>query len=309
MRKWLGAFLLGTSISLVGCGVQDTEHAVSSSVESSYTIEDFAGREIGFVEEPTKIAALSNGDVDIIYSLGEKVVGRPNADTWIKEAEGEQQIGSTHEVNLERIALLKPDVILANRTLNEKDVPSLESLGAEVILTEANSIEDIMNQISLYGSMLDKEEEAKSVRSDLETTLKEVEQPSTAVRVLLVYGAPGTYMAALPNSLSGDILTHAGGENIAADYQALESFPQYAQINTERIIEANPDFVMLMTHGNPEEVRDGFIKEMQQNAAWNSIEAVKNGRIEVLPADLFGTNPGTRVVEAVSFLSEKLKVK
>ncbi|MCA1027395.1 ABC transporter substrate-binding protein [Cytobacillus kochii] len=309
MRKWLGAFLLGTSISLVGCGVQDTEHAVSSSVESLYTIEDFAGREIGFVEEPTKIAALSNGDVDIIYSLGEKVVGRPNADTWIKEAEEEQQIGSTHEVNLERIALLKPDVILANRTLNEKDVPSLESLGAEVILTEANSIEDIMNQISLYGSMLNKEEEAKSVKSDLETRLKEVEQPSTAARVLLVYGAPGTYMAALPNSLSGDILTHAGGENIAADYQALESFPQYAQINTERIIEANPDFVMLMTHGNPEEVRDGFIKEMQQNAAWNSIEAVKNGRIEVLPADLFGTNPGTRVVEAVSFLSEKLKVK
>lgn len=158
-------FLLGTSISLVGCGVQDTEHAVSSSVESLYTIEDFAGREIGFVEEPTKIAALSNGDVDIIYSLGEKVVGRPNADTWIKEAEEEQQIGSTHEVNLERIALLKPDVILANRTLNEKDVPSLESLGAEVILTEANSIEDIMNQISLYGSMLNKEEEAKSVKS------------------------------------------------------------------------------------------------------------------------------------------------
>jgi len=101
------------------------------------------------------------------------------------------------------------------------------------------------------------------------------------VRVLLIYGAPGTYMAALPNSLSGNLLELAGGENIASDYPAIEKYPQYAQLNTERIVEANPEYIFLMTHANPDAVKDGFTKEMAQNPAWNNIDAVKNEHIEI----------------------------
>ncbi|BBP93200.1 hypothetical protein BsIDN1_68180 [Bacillus safensis] len=63
-----------------------------------------------------------------------------------------------------------------------------------------------------------------------------------------MYGAPGTYMAALPQSLSGDLLHIAGGANIAENEPALEKFPQYAQINAEKVIEADPDLILLMTH-------------------------------------------------------------
>ena len=56
---------------------------------------------------------------------------------------------------------------------------------------------------------------------------------------LIVYGAPGTYLAALDNSLYGDILNTVGGKNIASDLPALDQYPTYASLSAEKIVEGN----------------------------------------------------------------------
>lgn len=87
----------------------------------------------------------------------------------------------------------------------------------------------------------------------------------------------------------------------------MQNFPQYAQLNTERVVESDPEVILIMTHGSSEEVEKGFVREMEGSPAWNSLSAVQEGRIHVLPADLFGTNPGTRVLEAIALLRELLE--
>lgn len=285
----------------------------ANNVENSngaIKITDFAKREVQFNEPPKEVAALGSGDVAIMGAFGIKVVGKPTL-TGSEEEESlkdVQEVGTTHEINYEQIALLQPNVVLGNVAFNQDDVASIENVGAKVVLTEANSIQDIKKQITLYGKMLQQEDKATQINQDLDLKLEEIKATLTSSekRVLIVYGAPGTYMAALGNSLSGDILSTAGGVNIASDYPALENFPQYAQINTERVVEANPDAVLLITHGNPEEIKKGFLKEMEQSSSWNSLKAVKEGRVEVLPSKLFGSNPGTNVTEAVSYMVELL---
>ena len=312
--------LLGLS---TGCGNEaDMSNNTASSTLSSpatsstnastsqITVEDFAGRTVVFDEVPKRIVALSNGDVDIIYALGGQLVGRPTSHgkATNQALENVEQIGNTHEVDLEKITLLQPDVVLGNYPLNQKDAPAIEGIGSQMILTSANSVDDIKKQIRLFGALLQKDDKAKELIGAIDAKLGQYQSKNDAEkpRALLVYGAPGTYMAALSNSLSGNILELAGGKNIAADYPALEQYPQYAQLNTERIVEANPQAIFIITHGNPEEVRDGFLKEMQENSAWSSLDAVKNNRVEVLPSDLFGTNPGTRVTEALDLMSKYL---
>lgn len=193
--------------------------------------------------------------------------------------------------------------------MNTKDVAAIESIGAKMVLTSANSVEEIKKQIALFGQMLQKEQKADELIVSIDEKLSSYQADSTtdSPRVLIVYGAPGTYMAALPNSLSGNLLEMAGGHNIASDFPALQSYPQYAQMNTERIIQSNPQLILIMTHGNPEEVRKGFLKEMQSNAAWSGLDAVKNDRVEILPSTLFGTNPGTKVIDALDFLYDLLQ--
>ena len=305
--KRISIFFVASMILLL-CACQPTASNVEEKGE--IVITDFAEREVHFNQVPTKIAALGTGDVTIMGSFGITVVGKPTVTGTDGEDELKdvQEIGTTHEINYEQIALLQPDVVLGNVAFNQDDTALLENVGVKVVLTEANSIQDIKKQIQLYGKMLQKEDKGQEIIEAIDKNLEEIKTKLTSKdkRVLIVYGAPGTYMAALPNSLSGDILTKAGGVNIASDYPALEKFPQYAQINTERVVEANPDAILLITHGNPEEIKKGFLKEMEESSSWNSLDAVKEGRVDVLPSELFGTNPGTKITEAVSYMVDLL---
>ncbi|WP_025674844.1 ABC transporter substrate-binding protein [Paenibacillus polymyxa] len=316
---WSSAALL---LAVTGCsnGTSTADHkpvsasvSTTSSTTSGATIQvtDFSKRTLAFQKVPQHIVALSNGDLDIIYALGGTAVGRPNSNgpSVVPAAENVQQIGSTHEVDLEKITMLKPDVVLGNYPMNEKDIPAIEGVGSQLLLTGANSVQDIQSQITLYGQLLQKQDGAVKLNQQIDQQVAKLQKKTASTskpKVLLVYGAPATYMAALPNSLGGNILEVAGGSNIAADFPGLQNFPQYAQLNTERIVQADPDYIFIMTHGNTEEVKAAFIKEMQENAAWNGIRAVQNSQVEVLPSDLFGTNPGTRVTKALDLMHQKL---
>ncbi|MEF2292482.1 ABC transporter substrate-binding protein [Virgibacillus dokdonensis] len=311
MRNYLFISLLFLLIFLVGCNNQDdqSEQHETQSKGDTISVTDSSKRTIDLEKSPEKIVALSNGDVDIIYALGHKVVGRPSGKTIVSEAKDALEIGSNHSLDLEKITSLEPDLVLGNHPMNMKDIQAVEDIGAEMVLTSANSVQDIQKQISLFGDLLNKQDKAQQIVHKIDNKRKEVKENTVEKkpRTLLIYGAPGTNMAALPNSLSGNILELAGGINIASDYPSLEMYPQYAQLNTERIIESNPEIILLMTHGNPEKVKESLIKEMSQTAGWDELDAVKNNRLVILPSNLFGTNPGTKVIESIDYLYDVLK--
>lgn len=309
VRFTMVMLLIGLLSACSNPAPQNTDN-VKQADGNVLSVTDFANRTITFSTAPKTFATLSNGEMDIVYALGGTLVGRPTstAPLAIQEAAKVEQIGTTHGMDMEKVALVQPDVMLGNNPLNLKDVPAIEALGSKMVLTNANSVSEIKKQIQLIGEVIQKSQRAAELNQTIDQKLGELQksQPTDKVRALLVYGAPGTYMAALGNSLSGDILAAAGGENIAADYPSLENYPQYAQLNTEKILKSNPQVIFFMSHGDPDKIKEGFMKEMQQNAAWNSLDAVKNNHIEVLPSDLFGTNPGTRVVEALELMHKLL---
>ncbi|WP_127498734.1 ABC transporter substrate-binding protein [Paenibacillus glycanilyticus] len=293
-------------ISCCACGNTSSPAEAGSKI----AIKDFTGRSLSFNHVPERIVALGNGEADIIYTLGGNLVGRPTSELpQSLEALSEvKQIGTAHEVDLEKITLLHPDIVLGNSPMNTKDIPTIESIGSKMLLTSANSVEEITLQIELFGKLLQQEDRASELVDQINGQLAEYKAAVAAnsPKVLLVYGAPGTFMAALPSSLGGNILELAGGVNIAADYPRLQSYPQYAQLSNERIVQANPQYIFIMTHGNAEQVKESFLKEMADNAAWNHVDAVKQGHVEILPNDLFGTNPGTRVMEALTLMRNQL---
>ena len=306
MIKRMLVMLLLLLLVVAGCSTQSSknEQVEIEANGEAITVKDFVNREVRVDGVPEKIVTLGTGEMKIIHELGGNLVGIPTSkDIVIEDLKDAVQVGNTHGMDLEKIAALQPDVVIGDSIMNQKDLASIEGIGSQMIFTSANSIKDIQAQIELFGQLLQQEDKAKELIQKI--TDKVVEKQAHAgekPRVLLIYGAPGTYMAALPNSLSGNMLEAVGGENIAADFPGLENYPQYAQLNTERIIQANPQFVFLMTHGDAAIVKEGFIKEMEQNPSWSNLDAVKDGKIEILPADLFGTNPGSQVTEALDVL-------
>ncbi|MGA4498534.1 ABC transporter substrate-binding protein [Bacillus bombysepticus] len=311
MKKSITLFtaILSIFFLLIGCSAKGDEKASATKTEKGkekIEITDLSGRKVTFDKVPESFATLSMGDMDIIHALGGKIVGRPDTKlTLPDELKKAQVIGNAHQPNFEQIASLKPDALVANNGF-QKNVPTVEGQGTQVIISSANSVQDIQKNIELYGTVMKKEDKAKEINQKMNDQMKKYEKKSDA-KALLVYGAPGTYLAALPTSLSGDILEKTGGKNIASDFPETKEYPQYAQLSVERIIEANPDVIYLITHGDPKSVKKAFEGEMMKNEAWKNLEAVKQNRVVILPPDLFGSNPGTKVTEAMDFMYKSIQ--
>ncbi|ANN34188.1 iron-hydroxamate ABC transporter substrate-binding protein [Bacillus thuringiensis serovar coreanensis] len=311
MKKSITLFtaILSIFFLLIGCSAKGDEKASATKTEKGkekIEITDLSGRKVTFDKVPESFATLSMGDMDIIHALGGKIVGRPDTKlTLPDELKKAQVIGNAHQPNFEQIASLKPDVLVANNGF-QKNVPTVEGQGTQVIISSANSVQDIQKNIELYGTVMKKEDKAKEINQKMNDQMKKYEKKSDA-KALLVYGAPGTYLAALPTSLSGDILEKTGGKNIASDFPETKEYPQYAQLSVERIIEANPDVIYLITHGDPKSVKKAFEGEMMKNEAWKNLEAVKQNRVVILPPDLFGSNPSTKVTEAMDFMYKSIQ--
>ena len=307
MRKYIGLSIVAClTLGLAACGSGSSSDTNTTAGKVQISTTDRLNNKVELTKAPTSVAALSPGDAETLIELDANVVGVPTM-TGKKPAsfEGIQEIGNPHSPSLEQIAQVHPDVFFAQESFKQY-ANTLENQGSKVVYTKADSIEDIQENITLFGDVLEKEQQASDLNDEITEHVETLEKNTDKVRALLVYGAPGTFLAALPSSLSGDILAKAGGENIAANFPKADQYPNYASMSTEKIVEANPEIVMLITHSDPEAVKKAFEKEMNQNAAWKNLDAVKEKRVVVLSAELFGQNPGTKITEALDEMKKQL---
>lgn len=296
---------VGSSDENKGTNANAEKPEIEESTSSEVEIKDASGENVIFETTPESIAVLNSGDLDILRKLGVNITGRPTASGPVdQEIEEITEIGNPHQPNFEKIAEVNPDVLAVPLSFQQY-AGNISEQGTKIVYTQANSVEDILNTIGNFGDIFDKKTDAEKIIQTIQKDIEAVEK-TEPVKTLLVYGAPGTYLAALPNSLSGDLLEKAGGENIASDFIQEENYPQYASLSIEKIIERNPEMIMLITHGEPEAVKVAFEEEMSENAAWKNLDAVKNGNVVVLPSHLFGSNPGTKVSEALQVMVESL---
>jgi iron complex transport system substrate-binding protein len=281
---------------------QETKDKVALS--ETVKFEDALGKVHEFTEVPTSVATLNPGIMDILVELAANVTGRPTISSDMKSnIEAIQEIGNPHEPSFEQIIALNPEVLIVPTSF-QRFAATVEATGIEIIYENMDSIKGIQQTISRYGEVFSNTDKAKELNTEIDEAI--AKSSTSTKNALIVYGAPGTYLAALNNSLYGDILTAAGGNNIAANFPALDKYPTYANISTEKIVQQNPQVVMLITHSNPEAIKAGFEKQMNENAAWKNLDAVKNNQIIMLPAELFD-NPGTQVVEALDYMRELLE--
>ena len=112
-------------------------------------------------------------------------------------------------------------------------------------------------------------------------------------------GVLGSYLVATEHSYAGDLVRIAGGENVMAGQDA-----EYLASNTEYLYDANPDIILRLAHGMPDEVVEMFDEEFKTNDVWKHFDAVKNDRVYDLEEELFGTTAALNVPEALDALVE-----
>jgi len=303
---------------VIGCGEQGNatiidKNDIDENQTSPFpiTIIDSANRSVTFEESPKRIVTVNPADMEIIYVLGGKVVGRPQksvGEVRPPEAAVAEDVGRPQVINFEKISALRADLFIGHKRLNIKDVPTLEALNLNVVLTQGDSVDEIIDLIAMYGSILNKQEQANALINTIKEKVAEVSEGNQGrnVKALILFGTPNETMAALPQSLGGNLFELVGVENICKDMPGLKTYPTYAQLSLERILEADPDVIYFMSIGDDKKPFEQFQAEMSHLPVWNELTAIKNDKLINLPYDLFGTNPGPRIIESLQFLKNSL---
>lgn len=217
-----------------------------------------------------RIVSLSPVITEELYSLGleDQIVG---VTTYCK-AEDKEKVGSVTNANLEKIVVLRPDLVLAISLSKVRDIEKLKSLGIEVVtFPQVKSFDQLCEQFIALGRITGKEKEAEKIVNKAKTEVKAIKKqveglPKT--KVFIQIGAEPLY-AVGKDSFINDFIEFAGGENIAADSRA-------GIYSREKVIQQNPEVIIIVTMG---------IAGKKEAGTWEkfkTLSAVKNERIYTL---------------------------
>ncbi|MER2107751.1 MAG: heme ABC transporter substrate-binding protein IsdE [Solibacillus sp.] len=282
-------------LMLVGCG--KTEETAPVSADEVMEADE-ASSELRLV---TTTAAVTK----IFEELDLDLVGVPTTiQTLAARYDDAVRVGNPMGPDVEIIASLKPTEVFSVTTLEYDLKESFESLNIPATYVNLQGLQQMKDSILDIGNRYDRAARAQEIVDTMDKEIAELQRSvegKEKPKVLILLGIPGSYLVATENSYIGDLVRLAGGENIAAG-QAAEYLPS----NTEFLHQSNPDIIIRLAHGMPEEVVKMFQEEFKTNDIWKHFNAVQNDRVYDLEEPLFGTTATMEVTTALTQLIDTM---
>jgi iron complex transport system substrate-binding protein len=309
-RKFLYVICIISMISLVlaGCGSQPKEQAVDKANGAYLQIVDDAGRTVILPKKPQRIVVLSTSFLDLLYGIGGQAIGRPSSKTppLYPASQSAEEVGFVYNINNEKLVALQPDLVIGFQGINEKIIPVLENSKIPVIMLKMKTYDDVLAKIKLFGDIAGTETEAQSMIDKMQAQINEVtaKLPAQSKKVVILHASAKNVTVELDSSIAGNIAKQLQIKNIATGSQAIDSDPDITPYSLEKLVEGDPDEILVVTMGNMADIESRMKTDLASNPAWAGLRAVKNGQIFFLPADLFQLNPGVRYHESVEYMAK-----
>ncbi|EWS52540.1 MULTISPECIES: helical backbone metal receptor [unclassified Methylibium] len=229
-----------------------------------------------------------------VLGVGPQLVGVDRYSNWPADLARLPHLGGLDDAQIEAIAALKPDLILASPA--SRSMERLEVLGFTVVRLKSESYADVRRTLDVVARLLGTPDEGARVWTRL---TREVDAAAARVppsmrgqRVYFEIGG-GPYAAGTV-SFIGETLARLGMANIVPP--DLGPFPK---LNPEFVVRARPDVIM------------GVQREQSalvDRPGWNALAAVRDKRLcgfETAQYEML-IRPGPRLGEAAGLLADCL---
>ncbi len=307
-----GFILAQTLILVLGCATRPADDDKSERVvpspdraTSPIEITDTFGHVVKLEKPAQRIASLAPGFTEILFAIGckDRIKIRDNWSDFPSDATALPAVDGL-EPSPAIIAGYDPDLVL----LCFKDARCLESfdqIGLPVAMMEPKTFAQVAEDITKLGVLCGREEQARELAARMLRVKDEVSRATKGtdhrplVYVELDGSDPSRPWTAGPGSFIDELLTLAGGRNVASDAGS-----SYAQVTAESIIRSDPDVVLLLEN---KDVDPATAVEMMKNrSGWSRMSAIRQGRIiSGLDRDLL-SRPGPRLAEGLRLLHRAL---
>lgn len=248
-----------------------------------------------------RVVSLTCSNTEIVAALGcaGMLVGVDDHSDWPPEVVAPlPRVGPDLRIDVERVAALEPDLVLASLTVpgHEAVVAALERAGLPFVAPEPTSIADVAGDVRDVARLLGVAERGEEVAAAMERELAGgAPAPARRPRILLQWW-PKPVIAPGRLSWASELIALAGGENPLAGEEA-----KSRSLTDDEVREIAPDAMVLSWCGvAPEKVRPEVVLG---NPAWQELPFVRQRRVYLVPEALVG-RPSPRLVEGYRVLSE-----
>src|SRR5579872_4617030 len=178
--RWLVALAIGCLL-LAGARVESLQAMPRDNTTgpASREVTDETGRSVRIPQPVRRIVSLAPSVTETLFALGlgDRVVGDTDFCDYPAEAKQKTRIGGPINPNIEAIAALHPDLVVATRSINRlASVHSLEQLGIAVYATDPRTVGQVLTSTQRLGELLDAGNAGRSLATDLGRRLSDLDQ-------------------------------------------------------------------------------------------------------------------------------------
>lgn len=295
--------------------------------EDSVTFKDATstdGSAITIKKNPAKVVNLYASFTTLWYEAGGSVIGCIGGDSSqalyteyigrdITTDEGMTVVATSSsgkKWNTETIVALKPDLIICSTAMSGYSTieSPAKAAGIPVIAVRYDDFSDYLKWFKVFCNLSGKAELWDSVAmkalDDVVEVLCEIPDEN-APRVFSMFANASKLEANTSSTVVGGMVTAMKAVNIVDDWQNTEGADRLT-INLETVFAANPDIIIIQCHAGTDAAKKQVEETYGDNAVWNSLNAVKNGKVFYLEKTLFHNKPNSRFAEAYQKLAEIL---
>ena len=259
---------------------------------------DAVQRQVAVHRPVKRIISMAPNITEMLFAIGldDEIVGVTSFCDYPDAARNKPRIGGYYDPSIEMILSLKPDLIIGTPDGYSKErVEKLDRSGIPIFLVNPQNINGVLDSMLTLGKVTGKEMAAEQVVEKLRMRVKAVTEKAGAIPVAKrpkVFYEIGRdpLITAGPGNFVDDLITSAGGNNIASD--APGSWPRYS---VEAVLMKAPDVIITA----PDHTSSGAEASTWQK--YRTIPAVKNGRIYQIDPNIL-LRPGPRIVDGLEKL-------
>ncbi|MDP4097202.1 iron-siderophore ABC transporter substrate-binding protein [Paenibacillus sp. P96] len=286
---------------LAGCGSNKPVDTASEASQTAAAEQTVGQEEVRVIEHamgkteikgtPQRIVTLYQGATDAAIALGVKPVGA--VESWLEQPfytyirddlDGVAVVGEETQPNLEEIAKLKPDLIIASKTRHEEIYEQLSQIAPTVT---HETVYKFKETVDLMGKALNKEKEAKTLLTQWDERAADFKEKISAKLgdkwpiEVSVLNFRADHARIYVTGFAGDILDELGF--VRSDYLQEEADKGTVVIrltDKESIPSMNADvsFVFLSDPGSEEAVQKNY-EEWTNHPLWKNLDSVKAGQV------------------------------
>lgn len=269
--------------------------ALAGPAEAALVLRDDAGHTLHLATPARRIVALAPHITELLYAAGagERLVGAVEFSDYPEPARRLPRVGSFSALDLEAVAALKPDLVIAWASGNrDAQLDRLAALGIPVFMSEPHTLADVGRSLEAFGQLAGSEDVAARAARDFaerRAALSGRYAARPAVRVFYeVWDRP--LMTVNGAHLISDALALCGGRNVFAD------LPQLAPtVSVEGVLAADPEAIVASGMG---EERPDWLDQWRR---WPRLTAAARGNLYFIPPDLIQRHT-PRILEAAERL-------